>query len=88
MAKRIPNAAEVAASLGQPTSATTTKPAKYQSPDPADERAEIVRSIRFTRQQIEYLNRIAGEQTTRTGRSVSISEIIRQLIDEKCQGAD
>lgn len=79
---KIPHASEVAASLGQ--AAATTPPPRPSLPRVlAEERAEIVRSIRFTRPQIEYMNRIAGEQTAASGRSVSISEVLRQFIDEK-----
>jgi hypothetical protein len=86
MAKRIPNAAEVAASLGQPPP-RPAPPGRYPRLRP-EERAEIVRSVRFTRAQIGYLNRVAGEQTRQTGRSISISDVLRQLIDEKLARSD
>lgn len=88
MAKRIPNAAELAASLGQPKQPNAPTPAPKRYPRLlAEERADIVRSIRFTRAQVEYLNRLAGEQTVLTGRSVSISDIVRQLVEEKLADA-
>jgi hypothetical protein len=52
MAKRIPNAAEVAASLGQPPP-RPAPPGRYSRLRP-EERAEIVRSVRFTRAQIGW----------------------------------
>ena len=87
MAKRIPNAAEVAASLGQPQPIPPAPAPKRYPRLLAEEHADIVRSIRFTRAQVEYLNRLAGEQTVLTGRSVSISDIVRQLVEEKLTAA-
>ena len=88
MAKRLPNAAELAASLGQTKQLNAPMPAPKRYPRLlAEERADIVRSIRFTRAQVEYLNRLAGEQTVLTGRSVSISDIVRQLVEEKLMDA-
>jgi hypothetical protein len=81
MPKRLPKAAEVAASL-DPSTAPATPPASAPRV-PVEARAEIVRSLRFTRAQMDYLNRMAGKLTTQTGRSVSINEVVRQLIDEK-----
>ncbi len=88
MAKRIPNATELAANLGQPKQLNASTPASKRYPRLlAEERADIVRSIRFTRAQVEYLNRLAGEQTVLTGRSISISDIVRQLVEEKLTDA-
>lgn len=82
--KKIPNASEIAASLGQPPVTQTPLYQRRNMPRLLEEeRAEIIRSVCFTRPEIEFLNRLAGEQTTMSGRRVSISEILRQLVDEK-----